>query len=79
MIGSIALIIHGECSGQMCTIGYIYYKNENGFCQMEENDDYQKRYLVIPHFDHCGEPKMLDKAYNEVKILPLAPKAFNDD
>ena len=50
------LIVKGERTGQMANLVYTFYRNDEGFEQMEptERKGWYKVHFAVPYFDHCG-------------------------
>lgn len=69
MIGKKVLIVSGKHSGSVGTIGFVYWKSSEGFCQAEERSNSEKRFLVIPAFDHCGSPVVIDLSETEIRYI----------
>lgn len=47
-------------------VAYVFWKSEkHGFCQMDDPPvdhllEFKPKYIVIPNFDHCGEPQPIE-------------------
>lgn len=70
-----ALIVEGKNSGATAIVYETYFASENQGWRLEEDfskrnkksQKWEKKYLAVPRFDHCGEPK--PQIYSESQLV----------
>lgn len=66
------LITKGKMSGFKGSLIYTFYRHPTeGYEQQKPPKDkgWAQSNWVVPHFDHCGTPKIVEKLNDELHVL----------